>query len=124
MVEPWKFTQQLRNQPHNLPIPFLHTWQDIRPLINACNARNVHVQIADEESVDSSTGDRSNYDFCNILSTLDLQNDKTLERSYSNPIRGRNTVNDTNDLPKGATTIRSRKRGLQQRQEQRKHQLH
>jgi hypothetical protein len=32
-------------------------------------------------------------------------------------------VNDTNDLPKGATTIHSRKKGLHQRQEQRKHQV-
>jgi hypothetical protein len=81
-------------------------------LISACNARNAHVQILDEESADSSTGDRSNYDYCNILSSPDLHGYKILERFYSNPIRGRNTVNDTNDLPKGATTIHSRKRGL------------
>ena len=81
-------------------------------LINVCNARNAHVQILDDESVDSSTGDRSNYDFCNILSTPDLLGYKTSECFYSNPIRGRNTVSDTNDLPMDATTNHSRRRGL------------
>ena len=68
-------------------------------------------------------GDHSNYDFRNILSTPDLRGYKTLARFYSNPIRGHNTVNDTNDLPKGATTTHSRKKGLHRHQEQRKHQV-
>ena len=93
-------------------------------LINACNTRNAHVQIVDEESVGSSTGDRSNYDFCNILSTPDVHGCKNLELPYySNPIRDRNNVNGTNGLPKGDTTIHSRRRGLHQLEEQRKHLL-
>jgi hypothetical protein len=91
-------------------------------LITACNVRNAHVQSLDEESADSSMDDRSNYDFCNILAILDLHGHRTLERFYSNPIRCRNTGNDTNVLPKGATTTHSKKRGLHRRQEQRKHQ--
>ena len=93
-------------------------------LINVCNARNAHAQIRDEKYVDSSTGDRSNYDFCNILSMPDQYDYKTLERICSNPIRGRNTVHGTNDLPMGATTIHARKRGLHPTREQRKHPLH
>ena len=97
----------------------------VGPSINACDARNAHVQIVDEESVYSSTGDRSNYDCCNILSTLDLHDGKNLEHhSYSNPTHDRNNVNGTNSLPKDATTNHSRRRDLQKRQEQRKHLLH
>jgi hypothetical protein len=92
-------------------------------LINVCNARNAHAQIRDEEYVDSSTGDRSNYDLYNILSTPDLYGHKTSECVYSDPIRGRSTLNDTNYLPRSATTNHARKRGLHRPQEQRKHRV-
>jgi hypothetical protein len=71
------FTRRLRTTGADTPQQRL---RGILDLINACNARNAHAQILDEESADSSTGDRSNYDFCNILSTPDLHGYKTLER--------------------------------------------
>jgi hypothetical protein len=74
-----------------------------------------------DESVHSSTGGHTNYDFYSILSTLDLRHNKSSEHCYNNPSPGHNTVSDTNDLPKDATRNHSRKTGLQQFQEQRKH---
>jgi hypothetical protein len=104
------------------PTPTTDLISGLVPLINA---RNAHVQIVDEESVYSSTGDRSKYDFCNILSTLDLHDGKNLEhQAYSKPIHDRSNVNGTNSLPKDATTTHSRKRDPQKRQEQHKHLLH
>jgi len=98
------------------------TWQYIRPFINACNARKAHVQIAHEESAYSSTGDRSNCDCCNIPSTPDLHDGKNLgHHDYSNPSPDHNNVSGTNGLPKGATTIHSRRKDPHQHQEQRKH---
>jgi hypothetical protein len=44
-----------------------------------------------------------------------------LEHCYNNPNPGYNNVSDTNDLPINATTNHSRKRGLPQCQEQRRH---
>jgi len=74
-----------------------------------------------DESVHSSTGGHANYDFYSILSTLGLHHNKSSEHCYNNPSPGHNTVSDTNDLPMDATRNHSRKKGLQQFQEQRKH---
>ena len=71
------FTQRSRTTGTDTPQQRL---RGISNLISACNARNAHAQILDEESDDSSTGDRSNYALCNILSNPDLHGYKTLER--------------------------------------------
>jgi hypothetical protein len=44
-----------------------------------------------------------------------------LELLYNKPSPGHNAVSDANDLPTNATRNHSRKRGLRQYQEQRKH---
>jgi hypothetical protein len=69
------------------------------------------VEVVGQESVHSSTGARTNYALCSILSNLGPHQNKNLEHVYSNPSPGHNNVNDTNDLPIGATTNHSRKRG-------------
>ena len=79
------------------------------------------VEVVGEESVHSSTGARTNYGLCSILSNLGLHQNKNLEHCYNNPSPGHNNVSDTNDLPIDATTSHSRKRGLHQCQEQRRH---
>jgi len=79
------------------------------------------VEVVGEESVHSSTDARTNYDLCSILSNLGLHQNKNLEHCYNNPSPGYNNVNDTNDLPKNATTNHSRNRSLHQCQEQRRH---
>ena len=78
-------------------------------------------EVVGEKSVHSSIGARSNYGLCSILSNPDLYQNKNLEHCYNNPSHGYNNVSDTNDLPMDATTSHSRKRGLHQCQEQRKH---
>jgi len=75
------------------------------------------VEVVGAESVHSSTDARTNYDPCSILSNLGLHQNKNLEHCYNNPSPGYNNVNDTNDLPKNATTNHSRNRGLHQGQE-------
>jgi hypothetical protein len=82
------------------------------------------VEVVGYESVHSSTGARSNYGLCNILSNLGLHQNKNLEHCYNNPSPGYNSVNDTSDLPMDATTSHSRKTSLRLSQEQRKHQLY
>ena len=79
------------------------------------------VEVVGEESVHSPTGARTNYGLCSILSNLGLHQNKNLEHCYNNPSPGYNNVSDTNDLPIDATTNHSRKRGLHQCQEQRRH---
>jgi hypothetical protein len=79
------------------------------------------VEVVGWESVHSPTGARTNYGLCNILSNLDLHQNKNLEYSYNNPSPGYNNVSDTNDLPMDATTSHSRKTSLHLSQEQRKH---
>ena len=77
--------------------------------------------VVGEESVHSPTDVRTNYDLCSILSNLGLHQNKNLEHCYNNPNPGYNNVNDTNDLPKNATTNHSRNRSLHQCQGQRRH---
>jgi len=79
------------------------------------------VELVGDESVHSPIGARTNYGLCSIPSTLGPHQNKNWEHSYNNPIPGYNNVSDTNDLPTDATTNHSRKRGLFQSQEQRKH---
>jgi hypothetical protein len=82
------------------------------------------VEVAGDESVHSSTGGRSNYGLCSILSNPGLHQNKNLEHWYNNPSPGYNYVIDTNDLPMDATTSHSRKTGLHLSEEQRKHWAH
>src|SRR4030042_6451330 len=78
-------------------------------------------ELVGEESVHSSTGVRTNYGLCSILSNLDLHQNKNLEHCYNNPNPGYNNVSDTNVLPMGATTNHSRKICLHLYREQRRH---
>ena len=80
------------------------------------------VEVVGAESVHSSTDAHTNYDLCSILSNLGLHQNKNLEYCYNNPSPGYNNVNDTNALPKNATTNRSRKTSLHHHsQGQRRH---
>jgi hypothetical protein len=79
------------------------------------------VEVVGEESVHSSTGARTNYGLCSILSNLGLHQNKNLEHCYNNPNPGHNNVSDTSDLPIDATTSHSRKTDLPLYLGQRKH---
>ena len=79
------------------------------------------VEVVGKESVHSSTGARTNYGLCSILSNPGLHQNKNLEHCYNNPSPGYNNVSDTNDLPIDATTNHSRKTCLHLYQEQRRH---
>jgi hypothetical protein len=80
------------------------------------------VEVVGPESVHSSIGARTNSGLCSILSNLDLHQNKNVEHGYNKPSPGQNNhVSDTNDLPIDATTNHSRKRGLHQYRQQRKH---
>ena len=74
-----------------------------------------------DESVHSSTGARTKYGLCSILSNLGLHQNKILEHCYNNPNPGCNNMSDTNDLPTDATTNHSRKTDRHLYLEQRKH---
>ena len=79
------------------------------------------VDVVGQESVYSSTGVRTNYGLCSILSNPGLHQNKNLELCHNKPNPGHNNVSDTNDLPMDATTSHSRKRSLHLYQEQRRH---
>ena len=79
------------------------------------------VELDGKVFVGSSIGARTNYGLCSIPSNPDLDRNKNLEHVDNNPSPGHNNLSDTNDLPIDATTNHSRKRGLHQPQEQRKH---
>jgi len=79
------------------------------------------VEVVGEESVHSSTGARTNYGLCSILSNLGLHQNKNLEHSHNNSNLGYNNMSDTNDLPIDATTSHSRKTDLHLCLEQHKH---
>jgi len=79
------------------------------------------VEIVGKESGHNSTGARTNYGPCSILSSLDLRQNRNLEHYYNNPSPDHNTVSDTNGLAMDATRNHSRKRGLHLSREQRKH---
>ena len=90
---------------------------------NVCSFPNCSnsVEAFGEESVHSSTGARTNYGLCSILSNLGLHQNKILEDRHNKPSPGYSNVNDTNDLPMDATTNHPRKRCLHLYQEQRRH---
>ena len=79
------------------------------------------VEVVGRESVHSSTGVRTNYGLCSILSNPGPHQNRNLEHCYNNPSPGHNNVSDTNDLPIDATTSHSRKTCLHLYQEQRTH---
>jgi hypothetical protein len=97
--------------------PKFLAFPNVDPFANCSSS----VEVVDQESVHSSIGAHANYDLCSILSNLGLHQNKNLEHCYNNPSPGYNNVNDTNDLPKNATTNHSRNRSLHQCQEQRRH---
>ena len=76
--------------------------------------------VAGDESVYGPIDDHTNYGPCNILSTPGLHHNKNSGHCCNIPIPGRNTGSDTNDLPTDATTIHSKKIGLQKSRGQRK----
>jgi hypothetical protein len=77
-----------------------------------------------DESVHSSTGARTKYGLCSILSNLGLHQNKILEHSHNNSNPGYNNMSDTNDLPTDATTSHSRKTDLPLCLGQHKHHPH
>jgi hypothetical protein len=91
------------------------------PNVDHCATSASSVEGLGDESVHSSTGARTNYGLCSILSNLGLHQNKNLEHRYNNPNPGHNNVSDTNDLPMDATTSHSRKTDLHLCLEQRKH---
>jgi hypothetical protein len=97
--------------------PKFLAFPNVDPFANCSSS----VEVVGEESVHSSTGVRTNYDLCSILSNLGLHRNKNLEHCYNNPSPDYNNVSDTNDLPKNATKNHSRNRRLHQCQGQRRH---
>jgi len=79
------------------------------------------VEVFGKESVRSSSGARTSYGLCSILSNLGPHQSKSSEHGYNKPNPGHNNRSDTNGLPIGATTSHSRKTSLRQSEEQRKH---
>ena len=70
------------------------------------------VEVVGEESVHSSTGARTNYGLCSILSNLGLHQNRNLGHYHNNPTPGYNNMSDTSDLATDATTNHRRKRCL------------
>jgi len=79
------------------------------------------LEVVGEESVHSSTGARTNYGLCSILSNPGLHQNKTLGPYHNNATPGHNNVSDTSDLPTDATTNHRRKKCLRLSQGQRRH---
>ena len=67
------------------------------------------VEVFGREFVHSSTGARTNYGLCSILSNPGLHQNKNLGHCYNNPSPDYNNVSDTIGLPMDATTSHSRK---------------
>jgi len=76
---------------------------------------------AGEGYVHSSTGVRTNYGLCSVLSSPGLHHNKKGVRSYNKPSHGHSNMSDTNGLPRDATTNHSRKICPHLYQEQRTH---
>ena len=79
------------------------------PNIDCYSRSSSSVEVSGEGFVHSSTGVRSNYGLCNMLSSRGLHRNKILEHCYNKPSPGYNSASDTNDLPMDATTNHSRK---------------
>jgi hypothetical protein len=90
------------------------------PNIDFYSKSSSSVEVAGEGFVHSSTGVRTNYGLCNILSSRGLHRNKILEHCYNKPSPGYNSASDTNDLPMDATTNHSRKTHLHLHLEQHK----
>jgi hypothetical protein len=90
---------------------------------NVCSfpSSSSSVELVGEVFVGSSTGARTNYGLCSILSNLGLHQNKNLELYYNNPSPGYNNVNDTNALPTDATTSHCRRRCLRLHQGRHRH---
>jgi len=78
-------------------------------------------EVAGEGSVHSSTGVRTSYGLCSVLSNPGLHHNKNVVRSYNKSNPGHNNMSDTNRLPMVATTSRSRKKCPHLYREQRTH---
>ena len=79
------------------------------------------VELVGKVFVGSSTGARTNYGLCSILSNLGLHQNKNLEQCYNNPSPGYNNASDTIALPTDATTNHCRRRCPRLRQGRRRH---
>jgi hypothetical protein len=79
------------------------------------------VEVVGEESVHSSTGARTNYGLCSVLSNLGLHQNRTLGLYHNNATPGHNNGSDTSDLPTDATTNHRRKRCLRLSQGRHRH---
>jgi len=79
------------------------------------------VEVVGEESVHGSTGARTNYGLCSILSNLGLHQNRNLGLYHNNATPGHKNVSDTNDLPTDATTNHRKRKGLLLSQAQRRH---
>jgi len=71
--------------------------------------------------VHSSTGVRTNYGLCSILSNAGLHHNRKGVRCYNKPSHGHSNMSDTNGPPRDATTSHSRKICPHLYQEQRTH---
>ena len=91
------------------------------PNVDSSASSSSSFELVGQESVHSSIGVRANHGFYSILSNPGLHQNRSLEQCYNSPSPGYNNASDTNDLPIDATTNHSRKKGLHQCQEQRKH---
>ncbi len=91
------------------------------PNVDPFPSSSSSVEVVDEESVRSSTGARTNYGLCSILSNLGLHQNRNLGHYDNNPIPGHNNVSDTSDLATDATTNHRRKRCLRLSQELHRH---
>ena len=78
-------------------------------------------EVSGQEYVRSSTDVRANYGPCSILSNPGPHQNKNVARSHNKPNPGYSSVNDTNDLPRDATTSHSRKTCRRLYREQRTH---
>lgn len=79
------------------------------------------VELGYKVLVCDPTDARTSYDLCSILSNLGLHHNKNVEHGYNDASPGYNNMSDTNDLPTDATTNHSRKTGLHQCKDQRRH---
>ena len=79
------------------------------------------VELGCKVLVCDPTDARTSYDLCSILSNPGLHHNKNVEHGYNDASPGYNNMSDTNDLPTDATTNHSRKTGLHQCKDQRRH---
>jgi hypothetical protein len=77
-----------------------------------------------QESAHNSTGVRASHDLCSMFSSPGPHQNKNSVPGYNKPTHGYNNASDTNALPIGATTNRSRKTDLRLYREQHIHRLY